>query len=182
MAKLFLALALLTGLGTMLPTSVLAQQAKDHQAIRSLFEREQEGWRNGDGAQVLSCFAENFLSYGIPFRNNEPNFLQTEVGAWSHEARKKYFLSDDFVGMKADLADSALAYSHKYELNHIHVRGNEGVAISTISYVRNDTLSHTRVQSGHQTMWMVRKIDGEWKYVGAVAPLSRYREENTPQN
>ena len=182
MANLLLALALLIGLGTTLSTSVLAQQTEDHQAIRSLFEREQEGFRNGDGAQVLSCYADSFLTYVIPFRNNEPNFLQTEVGGWSLEARKKYLLSDDFVGMKADLADSALAFSHKYELNHIDVRGNEGVAISTISYVRNDTLSHTRVQSGHQTMWMVRKIDDEWKYVGAVAPLSRYREENTLQN
>ena len=48
-----------------------------------LFERDQEGWRNSDGAQVLSCFAENFQGYEIPFQNNEPNFLQTEVGAWS---------------------------------------------------------------------------------------------------
>ena len=182
MAKLLIALALLIGLGTTLSTSVLAQQTEDHQAIRSLFEREQEGWRNGDGAQVLSCYAESWLSYGIPFRNNKPNFLQTEVSAWSYEALQKYFLSDDFGGRKADLADSSLAFSHKYELNHIHVRGNEGVAISTISSVRNDTLSQTRVQSGHQTMWMVRKIDGEWKYVGSVAPLSRYREENPLQN
>ena len=182
MVKLFIALVLLSGLGTTLPTAVLAQQTEDHQAIRSLFEREQEGWRNGDGAQVLSCYAENWLSYGIPFRNNKPNFLQTEVRDWSYEALKKHFLSDDFVGMKADLADSALAFSHKYELNHIDVRGNEGVAISTISFVRNDTLRHTRIQEGHQTMWMVRKIDGVWKYAGAVFPLSRYREENPLQN
>ena len=182
MAKLLMALALLIGLGTTLSTSVLAQQTEDHQAIRSLFEREQEGFRNGDGAQVLSCYADSFLTYVFPYRNNEPNFLQTEVGSWSLEASKKYLLSDDFVGMKADLADSALAFSHKYELNHIDVRGNEGVAISTISFVRNDTLRHMRVQSGHQTMWMVRKIDGVWKYRGAVSPLSRYREENPLQN
>ena len=84
--------------------------------------------------------------------------------------------------MKPDLADSALAVTHKYELNHIDVGGNEGVAISTISWARNDTLKHTRIQAGHQTMWMVRKIDGEWKYVGAMYPLSGYREENPLQN
>ena len=82
MAKLLIALALLIGLGTTLSTSVLAQQTEDHQAIRSLFEREQEAWRSGDGAQVLSCYAESWLSYGIPFRNNKPNFLKTEVSAW----------------------------------------------------------------------------------------------------
>lgn len=81
---------------------------------------------------------------------------------------EEWLLADDFAGMKADLADSVLALIHKYELNHIDVKGNEGVAISTISSVRNDTLKHARVQSEHQTMWLVRKIDDEWKYVGAV--------------
>ena len=84
--------------------------------------------------------------------------------------------------MKDSLADTTLALSHRYELNHIDVRGNEGVAISTISWVYNDTLKNTRVQAGHQTMWMVKKIDGEWKYAGAMYPLSRYREENPLQN
>ena len=146
MGKSLFALALLVGLSSVLPASVLAQEAEDHQAIRTLFQREQEGWRNDDGAQVLSCYAKNY------------------------------------VGMKADLADSALAFIHKYELNHIDVKDNEGVVISTISWVRNDTLKHTRVQAGHQTMWLVRKIDSEWKYVGAVSPLTRYREENPLQN
>ena len=86
---------------------------------------------------------------------------------------------DDFVGMKANLADSSQAFLHKYELNHIDVKGNEGVAISTISTVRNDTLKHTRIQIEHQSMWLVRKINNEWKYVGAIWPLNRYREENS---
>jgi hypothetical protein len=182
MAKILLALALLTGLGSTLPTSVLAQETEDQQAIRALFEREQEGWRNGDGTQVLSCYAKSYIDYNIPIRNGEPNFLQAHIGSGSYESRKSQVLSGEFVGLKAALADTALAVSHKYELNHIDVSGNEGVAISTISWVHNDTLRHTRIQEGHQTMWMVRKVDGEWKYASAVYPLSRYREENPLQN
>ena len=182
MEKLFLALALLTGLWTTLPASVLAQETEDHQAIRALFEREQEGWRISDGAQILSCYAKSFVDYSIPVRNGKPNFLQAYIGGDLYENRKKNLLSNDFVGMKDSLADTTLALSHRYELNHIDVRGNEGVAISTISWVYNDTLKNTRVQAGHQTMWMVKKIDGEWKYAGAMYPLSRYREENPLQN
>jgi len=182
MGKSLFALALLVGLSSVLPASVLAQETEDHQAIRTLFQREQEGWRNGDGAQILSCYAKNYANYSVPHRNNQPNFLQANIGGWSYEGLEKGLLADDFVGMKADLADSAQAFIHKYELNHIDVKGNEGVAISTISWARNDTLKHTRIQAGHQTMWMVRKIDGEWKYVGAMYPLSGYREENPLQN
>jgi hypothetical protein len=181
MGKSLFVLAFLVGLSSVLPASVLAQEAEDHQAIRTLFQREQEGWRNDDGAQVLSCYAKNYVGYNVPLRNNQLNFLQVNIGG-SYESGEKWLLADDFVGMKADLADSALAFIHKYELNHIDVKDNEGVAISTISWVRNDTLKHTRVQAGHQTMWLVRKIDSEWKYVGAVSPLTRYREENPLQN
>jgi hypothetical protein len=105
----------------------LAQEAEDHQAIRTLFQREQEGWRNGDGAQVLSCYAKNYVGYNVPLRNNQLNFLQVNISG-SYESGEKWLLADDFVGMKADLADSALAFIHKYELNHIDVKGNEGVA------------------------------------------------------
>ena len=44
---------------------------------------------------------------------------------------EEWLLADDFVGMKVDIADSALALSHKSYLNHIDVKVNEGVAIST---------------------------------------------------
>jgi len=164
------------GIGSLQPSISIAQESEDHQAIRMLFQREQEGFRNGDGAQVLSCYAEDFVGYNVPYRNNQPNFLQTTIGAWTHEQRKEAFLAADFVGMKTALADTALNMVQKYEINHIDVKGNEGVAISTISWARNDTLKKVRVQNGHQTMWLVRKIAGEWKYVGAVYPLTRYSE------
>ena len=176
MKQSFLGLTLLVGIGSLLPALGIAQEPEDHQAIRMLFQKEQEGFRNGDGAQVLSCYAEDFVAYNVPNRNSQPNFLQTTIGDWSHEQRKEAFLAADFVGMKNALADTTLNMIHNYELNHIDVKGNEGVAISTISWARNDTLKKVRVQNGHQTMWLVRKIAGEWKYVGAVYPLTRYSE------
>ena len=154
-----------------------AQESDDRQAIRTLFQREQEGWRNADGAQILSCYSQGHVTYNVPMRNDQPNFLETRITNRSYESLKEQVLADDFEGMPA-LADTAIQMVHRYELNHIDVNGNEGVAISTIAWAANDTLRKVRVQWGHQTMWLLRKIDGDWKYVGAVYPLSAYSEEN----
>ena len=45
----------------------------------------------------------------VPFRNNQPIFLQANIGGWSYECMEEWLLADDFVGMKADFANSALA-------------------------------------------------------------------------
>ena len=179
MHKVFAGLMILAVAVLSLPSISTAQETEDHQAIRTLFQTEQEGWRNGDAAQILSCYAEGSVAYAIPIQNNQPNFLQARVaGGWKYEAWKERVLADDVEGAKAMRAESTLQAWHGYELNHINVNGNEGVAISTISNAYTDTLQKKRVQYGHQTMWLLRKIEGEWKYVGAVFPISAYRDEN----
>jgi hypothetical protein len=165
------------------PAPISAEETEDHQAIRMLFQKEQEGWRKGNGAQVLSCYAESYVAYWVPVRNGRPNFLQTSIATWgAREAMETRLLAPDFVGMKAALADTTVNMVHTYELNRIDVQGNEGVAISTIAWASTDTLRNVRTQQGHQSMWFLRKIEGEWKYVGVMAALSSYREENPLQN
>ena len=183
MKKTFAGLMIFAMAGLLIPALSIAQETEDHQAIRTLFQTEQEGWRNGDGAQVLSCYAKGHVAYGVPLRNNAPNFLQAGINPlWNYEQLKQRLLAPDFEGMKTALADTVINMSHWYELNHINVQGTEGVAVSTIAWAANDTLRNVRVQQGHQTMWLLRKIDGKWKYVGSVAAVSAYREENPMQN
>jgi hypothetical protein len=95
---------------------------------------------------------------------------------------REMLLSPEFVGMKEALADTVLRVEHSYELNHISVEGTEGVAISTIAWTWSDTLEGEQIEMGHQSMWLVRRIEGEWKFVGSVAPISAYREETPLQN
>ena len=161
------------------PTLAAAQETEDKQAIRMLFQTEQEGWRKGDGAQILSCYAESYVGYYVPVRNGQPNFLETALSdePWSYKGLKTGLLAPDFVGMKTALADTVVNVVGSYELNHINVKENEGVAISTIAWAQNDTSRKVRVSSAFQTMWLLRKTDGKWKYVGSVAPLFSSREE-----
>ena len=183
MKRAFVGLVIVTMVGLLIPDSSLASETEDHQAIRALFQMEQEGWRSGDGAQVLSCYAEGHVGYTVPMRNNAPNFLQAQISAnFVYGKMKGTLLSPDFVGMKEALADTVLRMDHSYELNHIAVEGTEGVAISTIAWAWDDTLESERIEQGHQSMWLVRKIDGNSKFVGSVAPISAYREENPMQN
>ena len=168
---------ILTIAGTLIPALSTAQETEDHQAIRALFQKEQKGWDAGNGTQILSCYAESYIPCSVPRRNGPPDFLQVTINSdWRFENLKKMLLAPDFVGFKEALADTNMKVTHHYEINHIDVDGNVGVAISTIANAWNDTLRNERVNVGWQSMWLLRKIDGQWKYASAVGNISSYRE------
>ena len=176
MKKAFVGLMILTMARLLIPALSIAQETEDHQAIRALLDREQEGWETGDGAQILSCYAEGYVQYHVPKANGEPLFLETTIASeWLDGTQQKTLLAPDFVGFKEGLADTLLNAERSYEMSHIDIEGKEGVAIATFTGAWNDTLRNERVDVGWQSMWLLRKIDGQWKFVGAIG-ISGYRE------
>ena len=136
-----------------------------------------ESLDTGNGAQILSCYAEGYIPCSVPRRGGPPDFLQVTINSdWRFENIKKRVLAPDFKGFKEALADTTFKVERHYEINHIDVDGNEGVAISTIVNTWNDTLRNERVNVGWQSLWLLRKTDGQWKYVGGIGSISSYRE------
>ena len=63
----------------LLAPSLCLAESEDNQAVRALFEREQDGWDTGNGAQILSCYDERYVQYEVPRWNDRPNFLLTQI-------------------------------------------------------------------------------------------------------
>ena len=60
-------------------SDVMADKEKDHQAIRALFAKEQEGHRMGNEEVVRNSHWEDFYVVHTPNRNNVPRYMLSSV-------------------------------------------------------------------------------------------------------
>ena len=60
---------------------------------------------------------------------------------------------------------------------HIAIDGDDAVAVSQMEHARNDTTARLRVTNGWTSLWMLKKIKGQWKFHAAIGPLKRYYDE-----
>ena len=160
-----------------MPSLTYGQETADTQSIRALFDADQEAWKRGDGQAVLSNRHEHYFTAGVPRNNGRPDFHGLTVGDWSDERRKKFLDPNFGKDFAATLADTSLNFESRYELVRIDVNGNHAVAISRIEWAQNDTIKKVRVRSGWESLWFLRKIDGNWKFINAVAGTNSFREE-----
>ncbi len=181
MRRVLTALSVLLA-GVVIPALASAQETADHQAIRALLDREQAGWENGDAEQIDACYAEGYTQVNIPSGNGEPQFLHATLKSqWTDENRKKWLLSSDFLGLKETLADTVRAMQRTYKMSHIDIDGDDAVAIATFSFAWNDTARGERVNWAGQSLWMLRKIGGDWKYATGIGGISSFRETTPMQ-
>ena len=134
---------ILTMAGRLKPALSTAQETEDHQAIRALFQKEQNGWDTGNGAHILTCYAEGYIPCRVPRRNGPPDFLQVTINSdWRFENLKKRVLAPDFKGFKEALTDTTLKVERHYEINHIDVEGMRGwrsVPSLILGMIRSET-------------------------------------------
>ena len=180
MRRVIALLGFLLVAGLVIPVLASAQETADHQAIRALLDREQAGWESGDAEQIDACYAEGYTQVDIPRGNGKPQFVLATLNTqWKDENRKEWVLASDFLGLKEALADTVLAMQRTYKMSHIDIDGDDAVAIATFSGAWNDTVRGERVEVGWQSLWMLRKIDGDWKYATGIGGISSFRE-STP--
>ena len=77
--------------------------------------------------------------------------------------------------------DEVLDYKHKWEVVHIAIDGDDAVAVSQMEHARNDTTARLRVTNGWTSLWMLKKVKGQWKFHAAMGPLNRHRDEQPLQ-
>ena len=70
-----------------------------------------------------------------------------------------------------------MAYKHNWEVVHIAIDEDDVVAISQMEHARNDTTAGLRVTNGWTSLWILKKVKGQWKFHPAIRPLKRYYEE-----
>ena len=165
-----------------MPNLSYGQETADTQAIRALMSADQAAWHSGDAEGVLSLMDEHYCVFSIPKVDGELDFHGAEVGATPEDFKE--FLGDPAwkgnPGVEA-MADTALEWESTHELARIDVKGDYAVAISRIEWAQNDTIKDVRVSGGWESLWLLRKIDGNWKFTSAVGGISSWRDEEPRQ-
>ena len=146
-------------------SDVVADTEKDHQAIRALFAKEQEGHRMGNEEVVRNSHWEDFYVVHTPNRNNVPRYMLSSV-----YLGEDYLSSFDYEPMPD--SDDEGFFS---EINHISVNGDVALAVAQFHYWSPEG------EGGHQTMWIAEKRDGVWKWKSAIIGFEQFRVVNTSQ-
>ena len=163
----------------LVPQMSHGQETDDTRAIRAMLTVDQEAWRVGDGKKILSQFDEHFVLFRAPTIDGELDFNGIEVAATPDDFREN-LLDPEWKGHPGEeaLADTTLDFQTSHELSRIDVKGDYAVAISRIVWARNDTTAAepTRESGGWESVWFLRKVDGVWKYTGAVGATKRWED------
>jgi ketosteroid isomerase-like protein len=163
----------------LVPQMSHGQETDDTRAIRALLTADQEAWKIGDSKQVLSHMDEHYTVFSAPTVNGELDFNGIEVAATPGDFRE-HLLDPEWKGHPGEeaLADTTLDFQTSHELSRIDVKGDYAVAISRIVWAINDTTAAepTRESGGWESVWFLRKVDGVWKYTGAVGDTKRWED------
>ena len=162
-----------------MPNVSSGQETADTQAIRALLTADQTAYATGDADGVLSVRDTHYCVFTVPKVDGELDFHGVSVRATPEDF--KAFADPDWTASRvAALADTALNVESSHELARIDVKGDYAVAVSRIEWARNDTTktnpngSYRRVSGGWESLWFLRKIDGNWKFTGAVMGIKNW--------
>ena len=153
-----------------------AQETDDHKAIRALIDREQNANDTGDAEALLDVHREDFIAIWARHYDGSTDWLQSRPG-YTYDDIKRRVSAEDWAGRSAILNDEELDYKHKWEVVHIAIDGDDAVAVSQMEHARNDTVNSLRVTNGWTSLWMLKKVEGQWKFHAAIGPLKRYYDE-----
>ena len=163
----------------LIPQMSHGQETDDTRAFRSLMTADQKAWNAGDVKGVLGHMDEHYTVFRAPTVNGELDFNGIEVAATPDDFREN-LLDPEWKGHPGEeaLADTTLDFQTSHELSRIDVKGDYAVAISRIVWARNDTTAAepTRESGGWESVWFLRKVDGVWKYTGAVGATKRWED------
>ena len=156
--------------------SLFAQETDDHRAIRVVIDREQNARDSGDAQALLEVHTEDFVTVWARHYDGATDWLQSRPG-YIYDNIKRRVSAEDWAGRSAILNDEVLDYKHKWEVVHIAIDGDDAVAVSQMEHARNDTVNSLRVTNGWTSLWMLKKVEGQWKFHAAIGPLKRYYDE-----
>ena len=160
--------ALCSLLLTAIPVS--AGEKEDREAIRSLFQKEQEGHRIGNAQMVRSTYWKDFYIIDVPRPNNRPYFLLSKIMSANEYFQGLGSNDEDYQGRKA-FGDRLIFHS---EMNHVSVNGDVAVAITQFHY-QLSAEGGGRNNDGHMSLWVAEKRNGVWKWKSAQM-VDRFRE------
>ena len=170
--------------------AALAQETQDERLVREVLERELKGALEGKPEQVKSCYAPGFVGY-TAMTAPRINRLHTqgivhyadpedwEVGITTPEELDEY--AEASKGYPERRAKSDV--EHDNEVVSVRVKGDFAIGVTRHWSRWQDKTTNENVMGESRTVWMLKKLKGEWKiftYVGQVS-WGQLRYKSTPQ-
>ena len=156
--------------------SLFAQETDDHRAIRAVIDQEQNANDSGDAQALLEVHTEDFIAVWARHYDGATDWLQSRP-RYTYDDIKRRVSAADWAGRSAILDDEILDFKHTWEVVHIAIDEDDAVAVSQMEHARNDTTARLRVTNGWTSLWMLKKVKGQWKFHAAIGPLKRYYDE-----
>ena len=147
-----------------------AQETDDHKAIRALIDREQNANDTGDAEALLDVHREDFIAVWARHYDGATDWLQSRP-LYTYDDIKRRISAEDWADSSAILNDAVLDYKHKWEGVHVAIDGDDAVVVSHMEHASNDTVISLRVTNGQTSLWMLKKVERQWKFHAAIGPL-----------
>ena len=148
------------------------QNIKDIEAVRMVVLREIEGCLKGDAEQVFSCYDADNVVFFHALGNPDPKtWVIWEVG---RDDIREY--ADGFKG-RPDPSIKNPGETHSAEIQHVHVKGNNALAVARHNDVTPDKEKGKTTTDDWETVFLLKKnAKGEWKITGWLGAASWKRE------
>jgi len=143
-------------------------KAEDIEQVRKILQKEQDSWRKGDREQLMSCFAPGFVGYQAwGGRFNLINV--SHIGLDS--LRANYVSQVPEGGYGATLAKHP-ERTVRFEVIHIDVKDNHAIGLTKHFGIVPDTTARETIIGEFESLWMLAKIEGEWKITSFIGQIS----------
>ncbi|GAH36233.1 unnamed protein product [marine sediment metagenome] len=147
-----------------------AENKKNVELVREVVTREIESGPEGDAEKYISCYhGPSFVQYRI-YTTKDPknpnNLWITSAGPDAVRAS-----AENLKKQKSRLDEHPELYYY-YEVQHVHVMGDNAIAVPTFWQIMPDQEKRERFFHTHQTLYMLTKIKGEWKITSKISHMT----------
>jgi len=163
-----------------------AQVSRDEQAVRKVLNRELKGALTGNPEQVLSCYADDYVGYmawtdsvSVSQLLTVGNRIIADPEDWtifisSPQELKEY--SARFRGGPERMAKYKKKYpgaAHSNEIRSVTLKGDHAIAVSKHWTTIPNPSKQQKLRWEMRTVWMIDKINGQWKISRAISGVVR---------
>jgi len=169
-----------------------AQVSRDEQAIREVLNRELKGALTGDVEQIKSAYAPDYVGYmaltdsiSVSQLITDGNTFVTHPEDWTifvSSPKELQAYAENFRTAPKRHAEYMKKYpgsTHSNEIRSVTIKGNHALAVSRHWTTIPNPARQQKIRWEMRTVWMIDKINGEWKISRAIGGIVRAQKIET---
>ena len=142
-----------------------AGESEDTQQVRDLLYKEQDSYLKADTEQLLSCYSPDFVGY---WGSGEGPELWSVVVVGLDSLRSQYAAQ---AKQMVDWLAKHPEVTFGNEVVHINIKNDRAIALTQHWATIPDTTARETIAGKHQSVWMLAKINDEWKITSFIGQV-----------